>query len=208
MITTPLAVLWKVKLPKLEKRVIFAALSGGIVTLVLFGILIFFTFGPFHRESLSYVIVAHMLSNLAAATSLLSCNALVVVTNIYRIYRRRAVRMEGTRGPETISDDASSPTEPATNSAPAFDLEKSTEDAYHLSSGSSYSYDPNLDSTSDGATGSEGFAVAFSVYTLTQITMDDDDSRCGPPGLTRPQSHLPSELAGRPTRAASVPGIH
>jgi hypothetical protein len=64
MIITPLAVLWKVKLPKLEKRVILAALSGSIITLLLFGILIFFTFGPFQRIGLPYTIVSTMLSNL------------------------------------------------------------------------------------------------------------------------------------------------
>lgn len=69
MIVTPLVVLWKVKLPRLEKRVILAALSGGIITLLLFSLLMFFAFGPFDRSSLPYVIVSSMLSNLTVGIS-------------------------------------------------------------------------------------------------------------------------------------------
>jgi uncharacterized membrane protein len=64
MIITPLAVLWKVKLPKLEKRVIHAALSGSIITLLLIGVLMYFTFGPFKKNALPYTIVTSMLINL------------------------------------------------------------------------------------------------------------------------------------------------
>jgi hypothetical protein len=67
MIITSLAVLWKVKLPKVEKRVIMAALSGSIITLLLFGILMFFTFGPF-KFDLPYTIVTSMLSNLVVGS--------------------------------------------------------------------------------------------------------------------------------------------
>lgn len=69
MIVTPLVVLRKVKLPKLEKRVVLAALSSGIMTLLLFVLLIFFTFGPFDQISLPYIIITRMLSNLTVRKS-------------------------------------------------------------------------------------------------------------------------------------------
>jgi hypothetical protein len=109
--------------------------------------------------------------------------------------------MEEARSPET-SDDSSSPTGPAANSAPAFDLEK-TKDANHRSP-ESY-YDPNLYTVSDDATDSEGSVAPFSMYTLTQITMDDYDSQYGYADSSNPRSRL-SELPDGSTRAASVPG--
>ncbi|KAF5327107.1 hypothetical protein D9619_004524 [Psilocybe cf. subviscida] len=189
MIITPLVVLWKVKLPKLEKRIILAALSGSIMTLLLFAVLMFITFGPFQRYNLPYVILSIMLSHLTAASSLLTCNALVVVTNIFRVYRRRTGRIEEARSPETTSADSSNPTRPAPTSAPVFELDKTKEDANHQSPQSSY--DPNIDTTSDGATESEGSAAPVSMFTLTQITMEDYDSRYGPPDSTNPRSRLP-----------------
>ncbi|KAF5326705.1 hypothetical protein D9619_004497 [Psilocybe cf. subviscida] len=199
MIITPLAVLWRVKLPKLEKRVILAALLGGIMTLLLFVILIFFTYGPVHKYGLPYTIVTTMISNLVAAASLLSSNALVVVTTIYRVYRRKIGQA---RSSETITDNSSAPTGRAPSSAPAFDLEKTKEDANHRSPQTSYS--PTLDTTFYGATDSEGSAAPLSMFTLTQITMEDYDSQHSPPDSTNPRSRL-SELPDSSARGASVP---
>jgi hypothetical protein len=111
--------------------------------------------------------------------------------------------MEEAGSPETTSDDSSNPTGPATSSAPGFDLEK-TKDANHRSP--ELSYHPFLDTTSDDAAGSEGSALPFSMYTLTEITMDDYDSQYGSVDSTNPWSQL-SELHVSSTCSTSVQGV-
>jgi hypothetical protein len=107
--------------------------------------------------------------------------------------------MDEARNPETAPDNSSSLTGPATNSAPSFDLEETKGDANHRPPGSW--------TTSDRATEREGPGAPFSMYILTELTMDDYDSRYGPDDSTNPLPRLLQHPVNS-TRAAAVPGVN
>jgi hypothetical protein len=67
MIICPLVVLWRIKLPDLEKRVILVALAGSTMTLLVFGALLILTYAPFHKDSVPYLIVICMLWNMVVS---------------------------------------------------------------------------------------------------------------------------------------------
>ncbi|KAG2075905.1 hypothetical protein BDR04DRAFT_806562 [Suillus decipiens] len=79
LIVLPLRVLWSVKLPRRQKRMIYAIFSSSIIITL---ISIFRGVCQIAR----YVTVAPVATDFETALSLLICNLLVVVTFLYRIF--------------------------------------------------------------------------------------------------------------------------
>ncbi|KAG1836647.1 hypothetical protein DFJ58DRAFT_749734 [Suillus subalutaceus] len=79
LIVLPLRLLWSFKLPKRQKRMIFAIFSSSIVVTI---ISIFRGF----CETAKYTSVLGPVTDFETALSLLICNLLVVVTFLYRIF--------------------------------------------------------------------------------------------------------------------------
>ena len=68
MIACALVLLWRIKLEKLEKRIILAALCGSTTALLISGALLVLTYAPFHADSVSYLIVTSTLWNLVVSS--------------------------------------------------------------------------------------------------------------------------------------------
>jgi len=98
LIVSPLTMLWKVKLPKAQRRLILALFSSSVFSL-LASIAFCVTwalsaqFGPDSR------IITRMTAQLQAAISLLVCNLLVVTMVFYRLIKRKPLNTFHTPSP-------------------------------------------------------------------------------------------------------------
>ncbi|KAF5322348.1 hypothetical protein D9619_002206 [Psilocybe cf. subviscida] len=90
LVVCPITMLWKIKLPsQRDRQMILVALSTNIVTTLIFSVMAIIGYGPVKKD-ISYVILLYMLTHMATAFTLFSCNLLVVGSTIYRAVRASA----------------------------------------------------------------------------------------------------------------------
>ncbi|KAF8879483.1 hypothetical protein BD779DRAFT_1649423 [Infundibulicybe gibba] len=86
LILTPLRMLWRIKLPDEQRRLILAGFAASVWVSIAAGVCFVFLFGP---DSLgrSRRTINFLLGHAMASVSLMVCNSMVVVTFVYRLVR-------------------------------------------------------------------------------------------------------------------------
>ncbi|KAF8879471.1 hypothetical protein BD779DRAFT_1676379 [Infundibulicybe gibba] len=86
LVFTPLRMLWRVKLPDEQRRLILAGFAASVWTSIAGGICFVFMFGP-DSVGLSRRTIRPLLGHAMASVSLMVCNSMVIVAYIYRLVR-------------------------------------------------------------------------------------------------------------------------
>ncbi|KAF8879484.1 hypothetical protein BD779DRAFT_1150614 [Infundibulicybe gibba] len=87
LVFTPLRMLWRVKLPNEQRRLILAGFAASVWANVAAGMCFVFVVGP-NSWGLSRSTILLFLGNAMASVSLMVCNSMVIVTFVYRLVRR------------------------------------------------------------------------------------------------------------------------
>ncbi|KAF8806639.1 hypothetical protein BYT27DRAFT_6634168 [Phlegmacium glaucopus] len=88
LILFPIITLWKVKLPQNLRRIIISAFSGSALTLISAIIFCIIRYAPNLDLDPSIVLITNLSGHLEAAISLTVANLLVIVTFLYRVFKR------------------------------------------------------------------------------------------------------------------------
>ncbi|KAF8879469.1 hypothetical protein BD779DRAFT_1446876, partial [Infundibulicybe gibba] len=86
LVVTPLRILWRMKLPDEQRRLILAGFAASVWTSISVGVCFIIMFGP-DSTGLSRRIIRPLLGHAMASVSLMVCNAMVIVTYMYRLVR-------------------------------------------------------------------------------------------------------------------------
>ncbi|KAF8879449.1 hypothetical protein BD779DRAFT_1395353, partial [Infundibulicybe gibba] len=84
LIFTPLRMLWWMKLPGEQRRLILAGFAASVWMSVAGGICFIFMFGP-DSWGLPRKVIPPLLGHAMASISLMVCNSMVIVTYVYRL---------------------------------------------------------------------------------------------------------------------------
>ncbi|KAH9485639.1 hypothetical protein JR316_0002549 [Psilocybe cubensis] len=90
LVISPLTMLWKIKLPRTQRRLVLALFSSSLVPL-LASVVYCVIWGLSSRIGPDFLLILRIMSQLQAGISLLVCNLLVVTMLFYRIVRREIV---------------------------------------------------------------------------------------------------------------------
>ncbi|KAF8879479.1 hypothetical protein BD779DRAFT_1150515 [Infundibulicybe gibba] len=86
LVLTPLRMLWRIKLPDEQRRLILAGFAASVWASVAAGVCFVFVVGP-NSWGLSRSTILLFLGHAMASVSLMVCNAMVIVTSVYRLVR-------------------------------------------------------------------------------------------------------------------------
>ncbi|KAF8868939.1 hypothetical protein BD779DRAFT_1682856 [Infundibulicybe gibba] len=84
LVFTPLRMLWRMKLPDEQRRLILAGFAAGVWTSIARGICFCFAFGS-SNQGLSPEIIPPLLGHAMASIALMVCNSMVIATCAYRL---------------------------------------------------------------------------------------------------------------------------
>ncbi|KAJ3506967.1 hypothetical protein NLJ89_g6565 [Agrocybe chaxingu] len=119
LVALPLVMIWRMRLPTQQRRLILIVVSGSILTIGT--VVAFSVFCFIGTQSLDFTddnILGAMMITLEDAVSLLVCNLFVIVTFFYRrISNYAAARVNGEREPPRAIFDNRPPCRHATQSA-------------------------------------------------------------------------------------------
>ncbi|GLB35640.1 hypothetical protein LshimejAT787_0212050 [Lyophyllum shimeji] len=91
LVTIPLRMLWRVKLPKTQRRLILSIFASSFVTSLLsivFVIFVFLRVDTPGQESHNWGVPLGLVVGIRATITLLVCNFLVIVMFLYRVFRK------------------------------------------------------------------------------------------------------------------------
>ncbi|KIM47024.1 hypothetical protein M413DRAFT_23319 [Hebeloma cylindrosporum] len=128
LVVTPLMMLWRVKLPTKERRLILALFASSLITL-LSSITFSIIWALSIDHGVSSVILISMFALLQAGLSLLICNLLIITMLIYRFVLRKFendIQASRTSPPPVATTQESTSNKNETNESSADDSEKST----------------------------------------------------------------------------------
>ncbi|KAF8879470.1 hypothetical protein BD779DRAFT_1551686 [Infundibulicybe gibba] len=82
-----LRILWRMKLPDDQRRLILAGFAGSVWTSIAVGVCFVIMFGP-DGAGLSRRTIRPLLGHVMASVSLMVCNAMVIFASVYRLVRK------------------------------------------------------------------------------------------------------------------------
>ncbi|KAF8879466.1 hypothetical protein BD779DRAFT_1676375 [Infundibulicybe gibba] len=86
LVSTPLRILWRVKLPDEQRRLIFVGFAASVWTSVVGAACCVFSFGS-NSWGLPQRTILTLLGHATVSVSLMVCNSMVIVTYMYRLVR-------------------------------------------------------------------------------------------------------------------------
>ncbi|KAF8806687.1 hypothetical protein BYT27DRAFT_7242893 [Phlegmacium glaucopus] len=104
LIASPVYMLWRVKLPKSQRRIILSLFSSSILSL-LGTIVVFVAWSSSIRPGPDYFFIKVVVGHVESGVSLIACNLLVVVMACYNALRARRSAQQSSTSPQSHTSD-------------------------------------------------------------------------------------------------------